>query len=164
VTVARVARPGHPFYGQELRVLGRMRRHGALELVLELPDGSKSMMPAVWTDQAGPAAEGEDVPAGEPTLGRVSDLLDLARVVAGLLSCAVSEVVDADIGEQVEGCSRKEPADVSPAAAEPAAAGAARGRARRGGAAAGRGGRGGGQPSEPADRGDGPALFDSGEL
>jgi hypothetical protein len=159
VTVARVARPGHPFEGRELRVLGRMRRHGALELILELPDGSKSMIPAAWTDQAEPAADGQ----GVPTLGRVSDLLDLTRIVAGLLPSAVSRVVDADIREQVEGCPRMEAPDAEPAAATPSAARAARGRARRGGAAAGRGGRGGGEPAGPADCRGGPALFETGQ-
>jgi hypothetical protein len=27
-----------------------MRRHGAVELLLVLPDGSKSLVPAAWTD------------------------------------------------------------------------------------------------------------------
>ncbi|WP_131803182.1 DUF5372 family protein, partial [Parafrankia colletiae] len=73
VFTVRLTRPGHPFDGCELRVLGRMRRHGALELVLELPDGSKSMMPSAWTDHADPAADGEALPAEEPTLGRIAD-------------------------------------------------------------------------------------------
>ncbi|MDT3445733.1 MULTISPECIES: DUF5372 family protein [unclassified Pseudofrankia] len=158
-----MTRPGHPFEGRELRVLGRMRRHGALELILELPDGSKSMMPAAWTDQAEPAADGGGTPVGEPTLGRICDLLELTRVVAGLLPSAVSGVVDVDIREKVEACPRKEAPDAVPARAEPSVAGAARGRPRRGGAAAGRRGRGGGGAAGPADRGSGAALFDGGE-
>ncbi|WP_433598168.1 hypothetical protein ACQPXH_20620 [Nocardia sp. CA-135953] len=31
-------------------VLGGMHRHAVLELLLVLPDGSKSLMPAAWTD------------------------------------------------------------------------------------------------------------------
>jgi hypothetical protein len=171
VFTVRLTRPGHPFEGCELRVLGRMRRHGALELILELPDGSKSMMPAAWTDHAEPAADGESLPAEEPTLGRITDLLDLTWIVSSLLPRVVSEVVEADINEQVEGCPRQEAPDADPAAVEPAAAAppadrAARGGARRGGAAAGRGGRGGGRPARPADRGGSQddALFDAGEL
>ena len=42
-------RPRHPLAGRELRVLGGMRRHGRLELLLVLPDGSKRLIPAAWT-------------------------------------------------------------------------------------------------------------------
>ena len=31
-------------------VLGQRRRQGQLELLLVLPDGSKSLIPAAWTD------------------------------------------------------------------------------------------------------------------
>jgi len=50
VTVTRVH---HPLAGKTLRVLGRMRRHGRLELLLELSDGSKRLIPAEWTSQDG---------------------------------------------------------------------------------------------------------------
>ena len=32
-----ITRPRHPLHGRELRVLGRMRRHGARELLVEIP-------------------------------------------------------------------------------------------------------------------------------
>ena len=41
----------HPLEGRDLRVLGWMRRHGRLELLLELPDGSKRLIPAERTSQ-----------------------------------------------------------------------------------------------------------------
>jgi len=41
----------HPLEGRELRVLGWMRRLGRLELMLELPDGSKRLIPAEQTSQ-----------------------------------------------------------------------------------------------------------------
>jgi IstB-like ATP binding protein len=47
VTVKRLR---HPLQDRSLRVLGGMRRHGVMELLLELPDGSKSLIPAAWTD------------------------------------------------------------------------------------------------------------------
>ena len=47
-----VTRERHPLAGRELRVLGGMRRHGQLELLLVLPDGSKSLVPAAWTGWA----------------------------------------------------------------------------------------------------------------
>ena len=46
-----IMRPRHPLAGRELRVLGGMRRHGRLELLLVLPDGSKRLIPAEWTSQ-----------------------------------------------------------------------------------------------------------------
>ena len=49
-SVVVVTRRRHPLEGQSLRVLGGMRRHGRLELLLVLPDGSKSLIPAAWTD------------------------------------------------------------------------------------------------------------------
>ena len=48
-----------------------MRRHGVLELLLVLPDGSKSLVPAAWTDADPPAADGV---ASAVTLGSLSDL------------------------------------------------------------------------------------------
>ena len=40
-------------------MLGGMRRHGRLELLLVLPDGSKRLIPAEWTSQhADGAADG----------------------------------------------------------------------------------------------------------
>ena len=36
-----------------------MRRHGMVELLLELPDGSKSLVPAAWTDAQPPI--GDDI-------------------------------------------------------------------------------------------------------
>ncbi len=58
---AVIIRPRHPLHGRELRVLGRMRRHGVRELLVEIPDGSKRLIPASWTDldQAAGAEEGD---------------------------------------------------------------------------------------------------------
>jgi hypothetical protein len=75
-----VTRARHPLQGRELRVLGWMRRHGRLELMLELPDGSKRLIPAKHTSQHGGA---DDEAAGEPgTLGRTTDLLGLSGLVS----------------------------------------------------------------------------------
>ena len=46
----RITRPRHPLQDKLLQVLGGMRRHGVVELLLVLPDGSKSLVPAAWTD------------------------------------------------------------------------------------------------------------------
>ena len=56
VTAVTLTRRRHPFEGRSLQVLGSMRRHGAAELLVVLPDGSKRLIPAAWTDLEQPAA------------------------------------------------------------------------------------------------------------
>ncbi len=78
----RLTLPRHPFEGRPLQVLGSMRRHGVCELLVVLPDGSKRLVPASWTDldpAAGPAA-GD----GPGTLGSAADLLGLSVLVSAL--------------------------------------------------------------------------------
>ena len=58
-----------------------MRRHGVVELLLVLPDGSKSLVPAAWTDVDPSTVNGEGVVA---TLGSVSDLLQVCELVTAL--------------------------------------------------------------------------------
>ncbi len=80
--VVIITRPRHPLQGQPLAVLGRMRRHGQDELLLVLPDGSKSLVPASWTDLGeGPGEAGGPAVA---TLGALADLLAAASLAAGL--------------------------------------------------------------------------------
>ena len=50
ITVVTLTRRQHPFEGRPLPVLGSMLRHGAMELLVVLPDGSKRLIPAAWTD------------------------------------------------------------------------------------------------------------------
>ncbi len=80
--MVRLTRPRHPFEGQQLPVLGSMRRHAALELLVVLPDGSKRLVPASWTDLE-PAA-GTDRSEGPQTLGTAADLLGLSALVSAL--------------------------------------------------------------------------------
>ena len=79
MTSVMITRPRHPLEGQSLRLLGRMRRHGRLELLLVLPDGSKRLIPQAWTDQAGDGAADEAA-----TLGTVADLLAACALVGEL--------------------------------------------------------------------------------
>jgi hypothetical protein len=81
VTAVTLTRRRHPFEGRSLRVLGSMRRHGAAELLVVLPDGSKRLIPAAWTDLEQPAGGRDDAAA---TLGSVSDLLHASVLVSGL--------------------------------------------------------------------------------
>ena len=57
-----------------------MRRHSAVELLVVLPDGSKTLLPAAFTDAAPGSAEPTAV-----TVGSVEDLIQLTAVVASLL-------------------------------------------------------------------------------
>src|SRR6266536_642087 len=57
-----------------------MRRLGRLELMLELPDGSKRLIPAEWTSQHDDPGPGP----GTGTLGRTADLLGLSMLVSAL--------------------------------------------------------------------------------
>src|SRR6266849_5332938 len=77
-----VVRARHPLEGQALPLLGWMRRHGKLDLILVLPDGSRSLIPAAWTD-LDPSAPGEA--ATLATLGSIADLLHAGRVLAGII-------------------------------------------------------------------------------
>src|ERR1700737_5344276 len=58
-----------------------MRRHGVVELLLVLHDGSKSLVPVAWTDAKPSGGDGEGVVA---TLGSLSDLLAVCGLVTGL--------------------------------------------------------------------------------
>jgi hypothetical protein len=80
-----ITRPRHPLAGKPLRMLGSLRRHGRLELLLVLPDGSKSLVPAAWTGRGeGDGVAGGDVPAAAATLGRLGDLLAACVLVSAL--------------------------------------------------------------------------------
>src|SRR6202034_4653383 len=78
---ATIVRRRHPFEGQALQVFGWMRKHGQLELCLVLPDGSKSLIPASWTD-VGFEAERQN---GPEILGSLTDLLHTRAIVDGLI-------------------------------------------------------------------------------
>ena len=57
-----------------------MHRHGELHLILSLPDGSTSMLPAVWTD-----FDGESPTPSTRILGSLVDLRQTRKVVNVLL-------------------------------------------------------------------------------
>jgi Family of unknown function (DUF5372) len=78
-TMAMVRRHRDPLDGQQVRVLGRLRRHGQAELLVVLPDGSKRMIPQTWTD-AEPTGETD----AAATLGALGDLLAACVLVSAL--------------------------------------------------------------------------------
>ena len=83
-----ILRDHHPLKGQFLQVLGRTHRGGILHLTLELPDGTRSLIPAAWTDLSLNPAHNSSVTANvstSPLLGSVSDLLRTGTIVDALL-------------------------------------------------------------------------------
>jgi hypothetical protein len=80
-----VRREHHPLFGRWLPVYGWMRRHGRLDLILVLPDGSKSLMPASWTD-LDPQIAGAPEPEPSGGMASVSQLLRARAVVDALLA------------------------------------------------------------------------------
>ncbi len=76
-----IIRPHHALQGHSLEVLQHANRQGQLWFVLILPDESKSLIPAAWTDFATPAT-----PPQSPQLaGSLDDLLRLRGLVDALL-------------------------------------------------------------------------------
>ncbi|MCP4204837.1 MAG: hypothetical protein GY769_23250 [bacterium] len=76
-----MTRQRHPFEGQSLAVLGWMHRHRSLELLLILPDGSRSLIPAAWTDLDPPSQD----KATEGILASPFELLRARTIVDALL-------------------------------------------------------------------------------
>ena len=144
VTEVRVTRHRDVLEGQVLRVAGRLRRHGRLELLVVLPDGTSRLIPQAWTDAV--AAVGDEPGAAGATLGSVSDLLASCVLVAAL------GVRAAGAGEQAaRKSSCKE--DNRAACAAQSAAGTGSGTSPDGICpATGPGGDHGGQVAGPADR------------
>ena len=76
----KITRPHHPFEGKSLAVFGSRRQQGRLHLILVLPDGSRSLIPAEWTDVHGCATP----PTCNTGVASVEDLLRSRRVVDAL--------------------------------------------------------------------------------
>ena len=87
-TTVTITRCRHALEGQSLVVLGHFRRHGRLELLVVLGDGSKRLIPAEWTDHDQPETTApEGVCAAAPqTLGTTADLLVVCGLVSALLA------------------------------------------------------------------------------
>src|SRR5215471_4295643 len=80
-----ITRKQHPFEGQSLSVIHSIRRRGVRLVLVILPNGTRSLIPAAWTDWI-------TEPVSTPTshisydLGRLDDLLHLRRIINALLS------------------------------------------------------------------------------
>jgi uncharacterized protein DUF5372 len=78
--MATVTRPGHPLAGTSMPVAGAMSRLGRWTLLLVLPDGSKALIPAEWTD----APDTEAAEQGPSVLALPADLLEAVVLVSAL--------------------------------------------------------------------------------
>lgn len=83
-----ITRERHPFEGRALTVIGSIRRDGVLFAVACLPDGSRALIPAQWTDwdegQSGGGRAGRDDGTGLRVLGSLGDLLRLRHLLDAL--------------------------------------------------------------------------------
>jgi hypothetical protein len=82
-----ITRERHAFEGQSLAAISSIGRRGILLVLVALPDGSRSLIPAEWTDwRPEPAGRtsADDVGDGDHDLGRIGDLLHLRKVIDAL--------------------------------------------------------------------------------
>jgi len=83
-----ITRERHPFEGCALAVIGSIRRRGVLFVLACLPDGSRSLIPAQWTDwgegHCGGVRACREANVGSCALGSLGDLLQLRHLVDAL--------------------------------------------------------------------------------
>lgn len=72
-----IVRSRHPFEGSALNVLGWCHRRGELHLTLVLPDGTRALVPAAWTDL--PIAQ--HLPRASPQCARAAFLASHAELL-----------------------------------------------------------------------------------
>jgi len=88
-----VIRRRHAFEGQTLSVIHAIKRRGVLLVLVVLPNGSRSLIPAAWTDwQAADviAAALHNDGDGASTLGKLGDLLQLGKLIDALAADGMS--------------------------------------------------------------------------
>ncbi len=128
-----VTRSKHPLEGRAFRLLGKMRRHGHVELLVVLDDGSKSLLPASWTDYASAEAGS----ATTSTLGTLGDLLAASSLARARYPGPGADEVQAagkppSKGDDHAACTAESAGSTGPRASTAGAGRAGRGR-RRGG-------------------------------
>ena len=82
-----ITRERHAFESQSLAAISSIRRRGVLFVLAVLPDGSRSLIPADWTDWHPEQADrtpADDVGDGDHDLGSLGDLLHLRKVIDAL--------------------------------------------------------------------------------
>ena len=90
--LVRITHPFHPFSGTELTCVGeRYNRYGR-RLLLRIDDANVCSVPPQWTDLTVP--DPEILIGGSRALFRVSDLLELSRLIGELSGRYGSETSD----------------------------------------------------------------------
>ena len=82
-----ITRERHAFESQSLAAISSIRRRGVLFVLAVLPDGSRSLIPAEWTDWRPEQADrtpADDVGDADHDLGSLGDLLHLRKVIDAL--------------------------------------------------------------------------------
>ena len=99
-----ITRPHHPFEGQSLEVLRQARMPAGLQFVLILPDGSKSLIPADWTDFKVASC----VPPSAQLIGSLDDLLRLRGLTDALLHRASGLPVTSGASQEAHAATESE--------------------------------------------------------
>jgi hypothetical protein len=83
----KILRERHPFEGSSLVVMSALKRRGTLLLLVVLPDGSRSLIPASWTDWKATTEDGAPSRSEryDLHLASLTDLLDVRGIVDALL-------------------------------------------------------------------------------
>jgi hypothetical protein len=104
-----IIRPAHPFEGKTLNLLGATHRKNRLLLLLILPDGSKSLVPADWTNLNSTSESTNNKETA--TLGSLSELLHMRTVVdAPLRRNASAEAINKEESNGVKAAQLSGPA------------------------------------------------------
>ena len=102
-----IVRKGHAFDGQNLAAIGSLSRRGVLFVLVSLPDGSRSLIPAKWTDWEGKGFE-DSVSSDHSTtanhLARLNDLLHLRKVLDAVQSRLDQRALPVERPDATETC------------------------------------------------------------
>jgi hypothetical protein len=99
-----ITRERHAFEGQSLAAISSIRRRGVLLVLVVLPDGSRSLIAAEWTDWSPEQADRTpaDVGDGDHDLGRLGVLLHLRKIIDALSGRHVESAPRKETGHAIE--------------------------------------------------------------
>lgn len=97
-----MTRKCHPLHGHSLKVLGFLYLKKVLHLLLVLPDGTRSQIPASWTDFHVDVDVSSQIepPAQTATIGGIADLTRLQMLLDILLKRCDSSVSENQQGKK----------------------------------------------------------------
>ena len=107
-----ITRERHAFESQSLAAISSIRRRGVLFVLAVLPDGTRSLIPAEWTDWRPEQADrtpAVDVGDGDHDLGSLGDLLHLRKVIDALSGRHVESAPRKESGHAIEPCLPRPP-------------------------------------------------------